>query len=180
MIRIMDALLSRITPGQIARFAKIGALLIAFALTAGYVTDRLTLELAGVGAFFLATLTLLALPGQRSSELLGALAIWLTYAEFMAAVQSGQFNLWRWAIVLATLSLVIVPIKVQHLRQLARSNPYRSIGEQDRRIWPASGQSAAPATYRPAAVVPNMLPDATLPAIGFGPDADGDLVPAGA
>lgn len=180
MIRFMDALLSRITPGQIARFAKIGALLIAFALTAGYVTDRLTLELAGVGAFFLATLTLLALPGQRSSELLGALAIWLTYAEFMAAVQSGQFNLWRWAVVLAALSLVIVPIKVQHLRQLARTNPYRAIGEQDRRIWPAAGQSAAPAPYRPAAQVPKMLPEATLPAIGFGSDADGDLVPAGA
>ncbi len=157
----MDALFARITPGHIVRSARIGALLIAFVLTSGYVTDRLSLELAGVGSFFLAVLTLLALPNQRSSELLGALAIWLTYAEFMAAIQSGHFNLWRWAIVLATLSLVIVPIKVQHLRQLARSNPYRPIGELDRRGWSATNPAAAPAPYAPAAFA----------AISFDPDA---------
>ncbi|GEN99821.1 hypothetical protein NSE01_16540 [Novosphingobium sediminis] len=161
MVLPMDALLARITPGHIASFARIGALLIAFALTAGYVTDRLTLELAGVGALFLAVLTLLALPNQRSSELLGALAIWLTYAEFMAAIQSGHFDLWRWAVVLATLSLVILPIKVQHLRQLARSNPYRPLGELDRRVWTVVPESAAP--YAPAV-------------ISFDPDAD--LAPA--
>lgn len=159
----MDALLARITPGHIARFAKIGALLIAFALTAGYVTDRLTLEMAGVGSLFLAVLTLLALPSQRSSELLGALAIWLTYAEFMAAIQSGHFYLWRWAVVLATLSLVIVPIKVQHLRQLARSNPYRPLGELDRRVWTVVPEFTTP--YAPATS-------------SFDPDAD--LAPAGA
>jgi hypothetical protein len=181
MVAHMNALVSRITPGQVARCARIGALLIAFALTAGYVTDRLTLELAGVGALFLAMLTLLALPGQRSSELMGALAIWLTYAEFMAAIQSGQFNLWRWAVVLATLSLVIVPIKVQHLRQLARSNPYRPIGEQERRIWPAAASAMAPD------ISSGLSPDRTsghyarpaLPAIAFDPDASAGLRPAG-
>ncbi len=181
MVGGMDALLSRITPGQVTRFARISALLIAFALTAGYVTDRLTLELAGVGALFLATLTLLALPGQRSSELLGALAIWLTYAEFMAAIQSGHFNLWRWGVVLATLSLVIVPIKVQHLRQLARNNPYRPIGEQDRRIWPPAASAMAPD------LSPDISPDRAsapyarpaLPAIAFDPDASAGLRSAG-
>jgi len=163
MVLPMDALLARITPGHVARFARIGALLIAFALMAGYVTDRLTLEMAGVGSLFLAVLTLLAFPNQRSSELLGALAIWLTYAEFMAAIQSGHFDLWRWAIVLATLSLVIVPIKVQHLRQLARSNPYRPLGELDRRMWTVVPEKTAP--YAPAA-------------ISFDPDAD--MEPAGA
>lgn len=164
----MDALFARITPGHVARFAKFGALLIAFGLTTGYVTDRLTLEMAGVGALFLAVLTLLALPSQRSSELLGALAIWLTYAEFMSAIQSGHFDLWRWAVVLATLSLVIVPIKVQHLRQLARSNPYLPLGEHDRRTWSVAGRAGAPAPYALA----------TLAAIGFDPDAD--LATAGA
>lgn len=161
----MDALLFRITPGHVASFARIAALLIAFVLTAGYVTDRLSLEMAGGGAFFLAMFMLLALPGQRSSELLGALAIWLTYAEFMAAIQSGQFDLWRWAVVLAALSLVIVPIKVQHVRQLARTNPYRPIRELDRRVWSSAGKGAAPAPYVPAA----------LAAISFDPDAVGDM-----
>jgi hypothetical protein len=160
----MDALLSRLTPGQIAQFARIAALLIAFALTAGYVTDRLTLELAGVGSLVLAVLMLMALPNQRSSELLGALAIWLTYAEFMAAIQSGHFDLWRWAVVLATLSLVIVPIKVQHLRQLARANPYQPIRELDRRVWSASGPGAVPAPYVPV----------VLAALSFDGDPEGD------
>lgn len=157
MLPAMDSLTARITPGHVTRFARIGALLIAFALTAGYVTDRLTLELAGVGALFLAVLTLLALPGQRSSELLGALAIWLTYAEFMAAIQSGHFALWRWAVVLATLSLVIVPIKVQHLRQLARSNPYRPLGELDRRVWTVVPEPTV--AYAPAAISSDLDPD---------------------
>ena len=145
-------LLSRITPGQVSHTAKVFALLVAFALTAGYVTDWLTIELAGIGAFFLATGLLMAMPGQRSSELLGALAVWLTYAEFMAAIQSGHFNLWRWAVVLATLSLVIVPLKVQHLRQLARSNRYQPIKALDRRQWSGTGQAAAPAFYVPEAL----------------------------
>lgn len=157
MLRAMDSLTARITPGHVTRFARIGALLIAFALTAGYVTDRLTLELAGVGALFLAVLTLLALPSQRSSELLGALAIWLTYAEFMAAIQSGHFALWRWAVVLATLSLVIVPIKVQHLRQLARSNPYRPLGELDRRVWTVVPEPTV--AYASAAISSDLDPD---------------------
>ncbi len=181
MLAVMNGLFSRITPGQVVGFARFGALFIAFALTAGYVTDRLTLELAGVGALFLATLTLLALPSQRSSELLGALAIWLTYAEFMAAIRSGQFDLWRWAVVLATLALVIVPIKVQHVRQLARSNPYRPIGETDRRIWPDAGSAAAPGTSAAMAPDPAPAPFAppALPAIAFDPDASAGLLPAG-
>ena len=139
----MDTLLTRITPGQISRFAKVFALLVAFALTSGYVTNILTVQSAGIGAFFLSVSLLLALPEQRSSELLGALAIWMTYAEFMSAIQSGHFELWRWAVVLATLSLVVVPIKVQHLRQLARSNPYRPLRDLDRRTWSGGGAFAA-------------------------------------
>jgi hypothetical protein len=153
----MDMLLSRITPGQVSYAAKVFALLIAFALTSGYVTDWLTIELAGIGAFFLAVGVLMAMPGQRSSELLGALAVWLTYAEFMAAIQSGHFNLWRWAVVLATLSLVIVPLKVQHLRQLARSNPYQPIKALDRRLWSGAGRTAAPAPYVPAVLAASCL-----------------------
>lgn len=141
----MDELLSRITPAQVIRPARIAALLTAFALTFGYVTDRLTLELAGIGAFLLAVFTLLGLPNQRSSELLGGLAIWLTYAEFMATIQTGEFHLWRCTVVVATLALVIVPLKVQHLRQLVRTNPYQTLGELDRRIWSASGPAAQPA-----------------------------------
>jgi hypothetical protein len=156
----MDKLLSRITPGQVSWFAKVFALLVAFALTLGYVTATLTVQTAGIGTFFLSVGLLLALPGQRSSELLGALAIWMTYAEFMSAFRCGHFDLWRWAVALATLALVVVPLKVQHLRQMARSNPYQPILELDRRIWSAAGPEAVPAPYVPAALAGIRTDDA--------------------
>jgi hypothetical protein len=166
----MNTPLSRITPGQIVRLASAAALLIAFALTAGYVTDTLTVETAGLGAFWLAVCLLLALPTQRSSELLGAMAIWMTYAEFMSAIQSGHFDLWRWAVAMSTLSLVVVPLKVQHLRLLARINPYQPIRELDSRVWLASGRQAAPAPYVPGALAtvridgrePEAAPEAAI------------------
>ncbi len=148
----MNQIPSRITPGQVSWCARIAGLLIAFAMTAGYVTDGLTAETAGIGGFFLSLALLVALPGQRSSELLGALAVWLTYAEFMAAAQSGHFDLWRWGVALATLSLVVVPLKVQHVRQLARTNPYQPIQELDRRTWSSTGPKATPAPYAPVAL----------------------------
>ena len=167
----MNLLLSYITPGHVVRFAKVFALLVAFGLTAGYVTASLTVESAGIGAFFLAVGLLLALPGQRSSELLGAQSIWMTYAEFLSAIQCGHFDLWRWAVALATLALVIVPLKVQHLRQLARSNPYQPIHELDRRIWSAAGPKASPAPYVPAALAAIRID---------GTETEADSLPAGA
>lgn len=131
----MPNLLSSLTPGHVVRAAKVLAMLTAMIMTATYVTDRLTVESAGIASFCLALFLLLAIPDHRSSELLGAAAIWMTTAEFMSAAQSGHFALWRWAVAVATLALVIVPLKVQYLRQLARSNPYRPIGELDRRSW---------------------------------------------
>lgn len=147
----MDMLLARITPGHVSRIAKVFGLLVAFGLTCAYVTATLTVQSAGIGAFFLAVSLLLAFPGQRSSELLGALAIWMTYAEFMSAAQSGQFDLWRWAVALATLALVVVPLKVQHVRQLARTNPYQSIRELDRRAWSGIDPIVPAPTYTPGA-----------------------------
>lgn len=136
---------SRITPAQVAQTAKVFSLLVAFALVSGYVTATLTVQTAGLGSFFLSVGLLLALPHQRSSELLGALAIWLTYAEFMSTIQCGHFELWRWAVAQATLALVVVPLKVQHLRELARSNPYQPVAELDRRIWSSGSVPIVPA-----------------------------------
>lgn len=108
---------------------------VALGLTACYVTNTLTIPGAVGGSFALAMALLLGVPDQRSSELLGAAAIWMTVAEFMAAMQDGHFAQWRWAVAVATLAMVLIPLKVQYLRMLARSNPYRTIGELDRRAW---------------------------------------------
>ena len=60
----MDTLLSRITPGQVSHTAKVFTLLVAAVLAVGYVSNWLTLELAGIGAFFFASGLLLAFPGS--------------------------------------------------------------------------------------------------------------------
>lgn len=137
---------ARLTPGHIVRLAKAVAMGTAMIMTAAYVTDRLTVETAGIASFCLALSLLLAVPDQRSSELLGAAAIWMTTAEFMSCSQSGHFDMWRWAVAVATLALVIVPLKVQYMRTLARTNPYCPVADQDRRAWSAGAMPLAPAT----------------------------------
>ncbi len=137
-------LLARLTPGHVVRLAKVFAMGTAMIMTAAYVTDRLTVETAGIASFCLALSLLLAVPDQRSSELLGAAAIWMTTAEFMSCSQSAHFDMWRWAVAIATLALVIVPLKVQYMRGLARTNPYAPIGAQDRRAWSAGAMPLSP------------------------------------
>ncbi|MEO0031220.1 MAG: hypothetical protein RIS94_978 [Pseudomonadota bacterium] len=153
----MKSLIALVTPLQIVRVAKVLAMLTAMVMTAAYVTDRLTVETAGIAAFVLAVCLLLAVPDQRGSELLGAAAVWMTTAEFMSASQSHHFALWRWAVSVATLALVIVPLKVQYLRGLARSNPYRPLGELDRRAWspgvmPMGRGAASAARHAPVVI----------------------------
>jgi len=135
---------ARLTPGHVVRIAKVFAMGTAMIMTAAYVTDRLTVETAGIASFCLALSLLLAVPNQRSSELLGAAAIWMTTAEFMSCSQSAHFDMWRWAVAIATLALVILPLKVQYMRQLARTNPYATIADQDRRAWSAGAMPLAP------------------------------------
>jgi hypothetical protein len=164
----MSKALARITPGQIVRFAKVLAMGTAMIMTGAYVNDTLTPATAGIAAFTLAVTLLLAVPDQRGSELLGAAAIWMTTAEFMSAAQSHHFDMWRWAVSVATLALVIVPLKVQYLRGLARSNPYRALGELDKRSWsvgamPKSQGAAAAARHAPTVVTIEAREVETVP-----------------
>ena len=131
----MNSLLARITPGTLVRLSRIFAVLLFVGMMVGYVDGYLTVEIAGLGSFILSLLLLLALPDQRASELLGAAAIWMTTAEFMSAAQTGRFDHWRWAVAIAALAVVTIPLRVQFLRHLARSEPDRLIGELDRRAW---------------------------------------------
>lgn len=135
VLRTMNSILARITPGALVRLSRIFAVLVFLVMMAGYVDGYLTVEIAGLGSFALSLLLLLALPDQRASELLGAAAIWMTTAEFMSAAQTGHFDHWRWAVAVAALAVVRIPLRVQFLRQLARTEPDRLIGELDRRAW---------------------------------------------
>ncbi|MCW1381365.1 hypothetical protein OLX02_00880 [Novosphingobium sp. KCTC 2891] len=147
----MNSILARFTPASLVRLARLLALLTTIVMMIGYAGNLLTIETAGMGAFGLSVLLLLAVPDQRASELLGAVAIWMTTAEFMSAAETGYFNHWRWAVAVATLALVTVPLKVQYLRLLARTVPDAPIGDLDRRAWSAGSlphSAAALATLR--------------------------------
>ncbi|MFN3456847.1 MAG: hypothetical protein ACK4Z8_04645 [Novosphingobium sp.] len=122
-----------LTPGQIARTARFVALASALALGFGYVTNSLTLTMAGVGSFLLANALLLAAPRQRATELLGAVTVWQCFAEFLSTVQSGHFAMWRLSVSIATLGCVMAVIRVQHLRDLTRQNPDTRLADLDRR-----------------------------------------------
>ncbi len=130
---IMQSPLDRLTPGQITRSAKVVAISTAVALACGYVSNALTPVTAGMGAFLLAGALLLAAPAQRASEMLGAVTVWMCFAEFLSTTQSGHFAIWRLAVTVATLGGVIGVIRIQHLRELARQAPDTTLADLDRR-----------------------------------------------
>lgn len=129
----MQSPLDQLTPIQIHRFARIAAVLTAVALGFGYVVNAITPLMAGIGTFALTCSLLLAAPRQRATELLGAVAVWQCFAEFLSTVDSGQFQVWRLSVSVATLGIGIAVIRVQHLRALMRISPETRIADLDRR-----------------------------------------------
>lgn len=128
---------ARLTPAQAVRIGRVLALIMANVMTLGYVTGLATPALAGMMAYGLSLMILMGVPDQRASEMLGAVAIWMTVAEFLAAAQSGHMMLWRWAVSVSALAVVLIPLKIQHLRSLARAHPYRALRDLERRVPPA-------------------------------------------
>jgi hypothetical protein len=122
-----------LTPGTIAHGAQIAVLAIGAMAVHGYLGGGLNDGDAGQLALAMGVAVLMAAPRQRGAELLGAVAIWLTTCEFMAASRTGQFALWRWAEALAALALILIMTHVPHFRALARANPWRSLRDRDRR-----------------------------------------------
>lgn len=129
----MRSPLDKLTPGQIARIAGVVAVVTSMSLGYGYVTDRLTPLVAGLGGFLLSSSLLLAAPRQRATELLGAVAVWMCFAEFLSTMQSEHFAMWRLAVAVATLGCVMSVIRVQHLRDLNRRSPDTPLVDLERR-----------------------------------------------
>ncbi|WP_156906141.1 hypothetical protein [Novosphingobium acidiphilum] len=119
-----------ITPGTLVLGARMAVPAIG-ALAAGSFLRGLLDETQAVQiALALGLLVLIAAPRQRGVELLGMVAIWMTVCEFLAASRTGHFALWRWAMVLASLALILMAIRVAQLRARARINPWRPLHER--------------------------------------------------
>jgi len=130
-----------LTPGTIVHGAQIAVLAIGAWAMQGYLGGGMDQGDASRIALALGIAVLVAAPRQRGAELLGAVAIWLTTCEFLSASRTGQFALWRWAVALATLAVVMILTRVPHFRAVARVNPWRRLGDRDRRR-PARGPGA--------------------------------------
>lgn len=129
----MQSPLDKMTPEQIHRQARFLATTTAVALGFGYVSNLLAPVSAGIGAFLLTCSLLLAAPRQRATELLGAVAVWLCFAEFLSTVESGEFQIWRLAVAVSTLGVAMAVLRVQHLRSLMRTHPETAVADLDRR-----------------------------------------------
>ncbi|HQS95671.1 MAG: hypothetical protein B7Y31_09740 [Novosphingobium sp. 16-62-11] len=129
----MQSPLDKLTPEQISRKARVVAVITALALGLGYVSDFLTPVSSGIGAFLLTCSILLAAPRQRATELLGAVAVWLCFAEFLSTIDSGEFQIWRLSVAVATLGVAMAVLRVQHLRTLMRTSPGTVVADLDRR-----------------------------------------------
>ena len=120
--------LGRPTAGTIVRIAQIALLAIGGWALSGYSSGSITEEQAARAALALGMVVLVAAPGHRGVPLLGAVAIWLTSCEFLAASRTGEFALWHWAVALATLALVMILTRLPEFRAGARANPWRRLG----------------------------------------------------
>lgn len=124
--------------------ARAVAVLTAMGLGLGYVSNMLTPMLTGIGSYFLACALLIGAPQQRATEMLGAVTVWLCFAEFLSTIESGTFAMWRLGVSVATLGCVMLVIRVQHLRALSRVSPTVPLRDSDRRT--VSGIGVLPRT----------------------------------
>ena len=122
-----------LTPGHVTLIGRAVAVVAAFALGFGYVSNSMTPEMARIGSLFLACALLLGAPRQRATEMLGAVTVWQCFAEFLSTIESGTFAMWRLGVALATLGSVMAVIRVQHLRALSRQSPATPLRDLDRR-----------------------------------------------
>jgi len=83
--------------------------------------------------FLTAILLLLAAPRLRNGELLGGLALYATMLEWGHAGLSGDIDTARWQAGIAVAGAMALLFKVQHLRSLARQDPYVPLRQLERR-----------------------------------------------
>jgi hypothetical protein len=131
MVRIMA--FTKSTPSHYVRLSRIVALVIAVAMAVGYAWNLPDPAEVALATYALALTALLGTPGQRGTELVGAVAIWISFAEMLSFWQTGDFDQWRWMVAMATLAVVLAPFKLQWLREMARLHPDTAFVELDRR-----------------------------------------------
>lgn len=129
----MPSLSSWTKPIHYVIAGRVVALCAGFVLGLGYVADAWSPIGAGAMAWLLAISLLLGAPKQRGTELIGAMAIWLSFAELLGMMKYGSFNTERWLFSEFALLAAMIPIWVNWNRTLAWTNPHETFASLDRR-----------------------------------------------
>lgn len=84
-------------------------------------------------SFAALVLVLQALPYRRNGDLIGLLVLGVTLLEWLHAGNVGAMDEDRWQACVAVLGGAFVLLRVQHLRSLARQDPYVPLRQLERR-----------------------------------------------
>lgn len=83
--------------------------------------------------FLTAAVMLQSAPRTRASDMIGALALFVTLIEWGHASIAGNIDAIRWQSVIAVAGAMVLLLKVQHWRSLAREDPYVPLRHLERR-----------------------------------------------
>lgn len=122
-----------LTPRLVVTVARL-TMLPCLATLAGAILVADTAPAPAAAAMFLTAIVLLqAAPKLRAADLLGLLALFATILEWMHAGLSGGIDASRWQAMIAVTGSMALLLKVQHLRSLAREDPYVPLRQLERR-----------------------------------------------
>jgi hypothetical protein len=121
-----------LTPRLLVIAARIALLPCAGVFVAAVMADCSAASAAGV-AFGCALVLLQAAPRLRASDLLGVLALGVTLVEWVHAGFAGGIDIARWEAAIAVPGALVLLLKVQHLRGLARHDAYVPLRQLERR-----------------------------------------------
>ncbi|WP_159976966.1 MULTISPECIES: hypothetical protein [unclassified Novosphingobium] len=111
---------------------------------------------AAATTFLAAIVMLQAAPKVRAADMLGILALLVTMLEWVHAGMTGSIDATRWQAVIAVAGAMALLLKIQHLRSLAREDPYVPLRHLERRSAllsrprPRKDETPAPPTRRAA------------------------------
>lgn len=115
--------------------------------------------LAAAATFLAAIVLLQAVPKVRAAEMLGLLALFGTMLEWTQASLVGGIDSARWQSIIAVTGAMVLLLKVQHLRSLAREDPCVPLRQLERRNILLSRTRKRPKTApeAPSASLPRRI-----------------------
>ncbi|MFC6620878.1 hypothetical protein [Novosphingobium panipatense] len=102
-------------------------------LACGVVHLEWAVSTAACWTLICGVILLMAMPRLRAGDGLGFLALFVTLLECIGAASSGIADAQRWQACIAVTGAMVLLLKVQHLRALARQDGYVPLRHLERR-----------------------------------------------